>query len=127
MASWQEFISALWIGPSNSDVHDSGRLSPFAPLEEEPDMNDRSLGLGDTTMTLDLEGQSSSPGAKQAEAKLHPASPTIAQFDDPDDSDDLIREAGLCLIDMELTEPYDDSVDFFSWRTSETSAPEEKD
>jgi hypothetical protein len=120
-------FSALWTGPSKSDVHDTGRFAPCAPLEEEPDMNDRSLGLGDTTMPLDREGRSSSLGAKQAEAKLHPATATLSQFDDPDDSDDLIREAGLCLIDMELTEPYDDSVDFFSWRTSEIPAPEERD
>jgi hypothetical protein len=44
-----------------------------------------------------------------------------------DDSDNLIREAGLCLIEMELTEPYDDSMDFFSWRTNKASASEQKD
>jgi hypothetical protein len=78
-------------------------------------------------MTLGREGQSSSSGVRQTQAKFYPVAPTLSQFDDLDDSDDLIREAGLCLIEMELTEPYDDTVDFFSWRTSETSVSKEQD
>ena len=112
---------------SDNDVHDSGKISPCAPLEEEPDMSDLLLGFGDSAMPLDREGQSSSPGVRQSQAKFHPAAPTISQFEDQDDSDDLIREAGLCLIEMELTETYDDTVDFFGWRTNEVSAREEKD
>lgn len=119
MASWQKLISALWTKLSDSHIHNTGRVSPRAPLEEESDMSDRLLGFRDTTMTLGRKEQSSSSGPRQALAKFHPVAPTLSQFDDLDDSDDLIREAGLCLIEMELTEPYDDTVDFFGWRTSE--------
>jgi hypothetical protein len=127
MASWQKLISALWTRLSDSDIHNTGKVSPCAPLEEESDMRDRILGFSDTTMTLNREGQSSSSELRQTKAKFYPVPPTLSQFDDLDDSDDLIREAGLCLIEMELTEPYDDSVDFFSWRTNKASASEQKD
>ena len=86
-----------------------------------------SWGFFDTTVTLDREGPSSSSGLRNPRAKVYPVAPTLSQFDDMDDSDDLIREAGLCLIEIELTEPYDDSMDFFSWRTNKASASEQKD
>jgi hypothetical protein len=128
-ASWQELIPALWTKLpgtggtrlSGIDVHDTRMGSPCAPSEEEPDMPHRNAGLADATMTLDREEQPGSFDGRQTQAN------TLSQFDGRDDSDDLIREAGLCLIEMELTEPYDDTVDFFSWRANGTSASKEQD
>jgi hypothetical protein len=87
-------------------------------------MNDYIAGFVDATITVDRKERPIPLRSRQVQINL---APTISQFNDLDGSDYLIRDAGLCLIEMELSEPYDDTMDFFSWRKDEISASGTKD
>ena len=77
MASWQEFISVLWTrlsDPGETNVLASTSMIPgnflrAAPLEEEPDMKNLTVGFVNDTMILDRNEQSGSFGGRQAQVK----------------------------------------------------------
>jgi hypothetical protein len=117
MASWQEFISVLWIKLSDSgetrhsgtEVHDTGKFSPCSPLEEEPDMKNLTVGFVNDTMILDRNEQSGSFGGRQAQVKATATS----ESEDMKIPDGLIRDAGLHMIELGFAGRYEDEPDYF--------------